>query len=196
MNKNNGLKNIVLWIVSIIIGFLCYRFIGLHIIDRIYYINNVYKGLFLCFCHIDLVYILLKCIFKIKLSYLEKMITMLMYFILMSLCFFDRINIGERIISLDPFAFIDSAYNDSVVLLFLNIAVFIPFYTVVKWLKQNLNDRMIFILFILCALSVEVLQYVTMRGMLDLADMILYTLGYGVGCLGYQAVMKFVKDSE
>jgi len=63
----------------------------------------------------------------------------------MSLCFFDRINIGERIISLDPFAFIDSAYNDSVVLLFLNIAVFIPFYTVVKWLKQNLNDRMIFI---------------------------------------------------
>ena len=40
MNKNNGLKNIVLWIVSIIIGFLCYRFIGLHIIDRIYYINN------------------------------------------------------------------------------------------------------------------------------------------------------------
>ena len=41
MNKNNGLKNIVLWIVSIIIGFLCYRFIGLHIIDRIYYINNL-----------------------------------------------------------------------------------------------------------------------------------------------------------
>ena len=111
-------------------------------------------------------------------------------------CFFDRINIGERIISLDPFAFIDSAYNDSVVLLFLNIAVFIPFYTVVKWLKQNLNDRMIFILFILCALSAEVLQCVTMRGMLDLADMILYTLGYGAGCLAYKTVMKFVKGSE
>ena len=121
---------------------------------------------------------------------------MLMYFILMSLCFFDRINIGERIISLDPFAFIDSAYNDSVVLLFLNIAVFIPFYTVVKWLKQNLNDRMIFILFVLCALSAEVLQCVTMRGMLDLADIILYTLGYGAGCLAYKTVMKFVKGSE
>ena len=55
---------------------------------------------------------------------------------------------------------------------------------------------MIFILFILCALSVEVLQYVTMRGMLDLADMILYTLGYGAGCLAYKTVMKFVKGSE
>lgn len=106
------------------------------------------------------------------------------------------VSISVKESSADPFAFIDSAYNDSVVLLFLNIAVFIPFYTVVKWLKQSLNDRMIFILFILCTLSVEVLQYVTMRGMLDLADIILYTLGYGAGCLAYKTVMKFVKDSE
>ena len=188
VKKNNFLKNSLMFLLSIPLGYSFYWFISLKVINAIYYIDTLSKGLFLCFCHIFLAYFLLKIIFNMKVYQYEKIILIISYFILMFLSFFDRVYLGDRIINLNPFDIINTIYNDGIMTLLLNIVIFCPFYTAMRWIKREANIKFTFILFFLFAISIEIVQYFTMSGIFDVIDIILYIIGYFIGVLIYKFI--------
>lgn len=189
INKNDLIKSIFIFLICIPLSYIFYWFVSLRIINIVYYIDTLPKGIFLYFCHIILFYFLTKVVFRIKLLNFEKIILILTYFIFLLLCFFDRVYIGERVINLNPFDLINTVYNNGIIVLLLNIAVFCPFYTAIKWINKNIKPRIAFIIFFLFALSIEIIQFFTMSGIFDVIDIALYVIGYYLGYLIYKFVL-------
>lgn len=186
MKKNFVTKNILIFIASIVIGYAFYWIVSMRIIDSLYYIDTELKGFFLYFCHVILFHLFFKTIFKIDIYYFEKIITSIAYFILMFLMFFDRVYIGARVLNLNPFDIINTIKETGIISLVLNILSFCPFYTLIKWLNKDMSHKTILFLFLVISIGVEFAQYITMSGILDIVDIILYVIGYFIGVKIYQ----------
>lgn len=111
------------------------------------------------------------------------------YFVLLYMVLFDRDTIDERLFS-------DGGYilkwmkliftNRTVFLnLFGNIALFVPMGIIFKQL--SLKPFIICILSLGLIITIEILQYITQKGIFDVLDIILNVLGIGIG---YMIVKK------
>lgn len=99
----------------------------------------------------------------------------------MYLTFFDRVELLESKINLNPFGIIDTLKEEGIFSMILNILIFVPFYTALKWLNLKMNNKGYFIIFIIFIFIIESLQYFTLRGFFDVSDIILYIGGYFIG---------------
>lgn len=147
LRKDVLLKNIILFFISMIISYIVYQFISMNMINAVYNIDSDLKGIFLYLCHVESLYLLLKIVTKLKIYKFEKIILVLSYFLLMMLMFFDRVDIGKRVFNLDVFDLIHTIKAVGVSSSVLNILIFIPFYTAMKWLQDGLHGRTICIVF-------------------------------------------------
>ena len=121
INNKDLIKSILIFLICISLSYIFYWFVSLRIINIVYYIDTLPKGIFLYFCHLILFYFLTKVVFRIKLLNFEKIILILTYFIFLLLCFFDRVYIGERVINLIPFDLINTIYNNGIIVLRCNV---------------------------------------------------------------------------
>lgn len=181
LRKDVLLKNIILFFISMIISYIVYQFISMNMINAVYNIDSDLKGIFLYLCHVESLYLLLKIVTKLKIYKFEKIILVLSYFLLMMLMFFDRVDIGKRVFNLDVFDLIHTIKAVGVSSSVLNILIFIPFYTAMKWLQDGLHGRTICIVFLLFSIGIETIQYITMCGIFDVVDIILYVIGFIIG---------------
>lgn len=180
-NKGLVLKNILIFIISAVIGFLFYWIVSMRIIDSLYYIDTDLKGFILYFSHVLFFYLFFKVIFKMDIYFFEKIIVSVVYFILMFMMFFDRVYIGRRIININPFDFINTMKDTGIITIVLNCLVFSPFYTSIKWILNKLDAKKIFIIFLVFSIGIEIVQYITMSGIFDVVDILLYVIGYFIG---------------
>lgn len=180
-DKKDYLISATILLICIPVAYLFYWFFGLPIINRFYYIDTIQKGVFLYSLHVMLFYLLIKVLTKIQIFYFEKIIIIISYFILMYLTFFDRVELLESKINLNPFGIIDTLKEEGIFSMILNILIFVPFYTALKWLHLKMNNKGYFITFIMFMFVIESLQYFTLRGFFDVSDIILYIGGYFIG---------------
>ena len=178
-DKKDYLISATILLIFIPVAYLFYWFFGLPIINRFYYIDTIQKGVFLYSLHVMLFYLFIKVLTKIQIFYFEKIIIIISYFILMYLTFFDRVELLESKINLNPFGIIDTLKEEGIFSMILNILIFVPFYTALKWLNLKMNNKGYFIIFII--FIIESLQYFTLRGFFDVSDIILYIGGYFIG---------------
>lgn len=189
-NKKNILNNVLFFIVSVPLGYLFYRFFSLGIINKIYYIDTVVKGLFLFLCHVFIMFLFLKILFKVSITNLEKKGIVITYWILMALAFFDRVHIGETIINLNPLDALETLKNNGISILLLNCMIFIPFFTSLKWTFKNISNKKAIVLFFIIAFSIELIQLIFKIGIFDINDVILYTTGFFIGIPVYNFIFK------
>lgn len=180
-DKKDYLISATILLIFIPVAYLFYWFFGLPIINRFYYIDTIQKGVFLYSLHVMLFYLFIKVLTKIQIFYFEKIIIIISYFILMYLTFFDRVELLESKINLNPFGIIDTLKEEGIFSMILNILIFVPFYTALKWLNLKMNNKGYFIIFIIFIFIIESLQYFTLRGFFDVSDIILYIGGYFIG---------------
>lgn len=184
------LKNIVIFIMSVFIGYLCYWKYSMEIINSLYNINNIFKGLFLYSCHILVFYFILKIIFKLHIYTFEKMLVSICYFMLLGVIFFDRVYLGSRILNLNVLDVIAVIKETGFISIILNILVFFPFYTIIKWNFIHLKSLSIFTMFLIFSFGVEIVQYITMSGIFDIVDIMLYVVGYFIGVGVYKILYR------
>lgn len=177
-------------LICIPIAYMFYWFFGLPIINRFYYIDTIQKGIFLYSLHVMFFYLFIKVLTKIQIFHFEKIIILISYFILMYLTFFDRIELLESKINLNPFGIVDTLKEEGFSSMILNILIFVPFYTALKWLSLKMNNKGYFMTFIMFMFVIESLQYLTLRGFFDVSDIILYMCGYFTG----KGIYKFLFD--
>lgn len=190
MNSSNKKEiglNFLLMAFSIIGGYLFYFFISMEIIIRIYHNLNNASGIFIYVCHIFIFFWILKVMFKLKITKWEQKIAAILYGILMYLAFFDRFDLGIREFNINPLDFLTS---QSIMTVILNIVIFLPFFTILKWLFNNNTNKNNFLIWIFISIFIETLQYITMRGIFDIADIVLYLVGYLIGIKLYEFFFK------
>lgn len=180
-NKKDYLISAAILLICIPIAYLFYWFFGLPVINRFYYIDTIQKGVFLYSLHVILFYLFIKVLTKIQIFHFEKIIILISYCILMYLTFFDRIELLESKINFNPFGIVDTFKEEGIFSIILNILIFVPFYTALKWLNLKMNNKGYFMIFIIFIFIIESLQYFTLRGFFDVSDIVLYTGGYIIG---------------
>ena len=153
----------------------------MELINPIYNINTITKGLFLIFCHIEIFYLFIKILFKLKIYMFEKILLISSYFLMMLVMFFDRIYLTERLLNFNIFEIINTMKESGLLITVLNILVFCPFYTAIKWIQKDLTFIKIFTIFMIFSISVEIIQYIMMWGIFDIIDIIFYTIGFFIG---------------
>ena len=72
----------------------------------------------------------------------------------------------------------------------LNIAIFLPFHTVLHWVLPNRRKAFYIVLTLFVAVGVEVVQIISGKGMFDLVDLNLYLIGYFCGYLLYERLLR------
>jgi glycopeptide antibiotics resistance protein len=189
------------FLVSLIISIALFLILSPVLFQLVVYLHPVVLGV-IFFCLVLAVFFLLLFIRKqtLHLPYSKIRILLLLYTIaLIILLFFRPIDQIYQSINLVPFSTIPfylsgkvngliSFYN-----LGANIGLFIPFGIFLK-----VKIRSIFPLFyipILFISLIELLQYFTMRGSLDIDDLILNVLGFFLGYLVYPFFTKIFKVS-
>lgn len=190
MNSSNKKElglNFLLMVFSIIGGYLFYYFISMDVIIRIYHNLNNASGIFIYACHIFFFFWILKVMFKLKITKWEQKIAAILYGILMYLAFFDRFDLGRREFNINPLDFLTT---QSIMTVILNIVIFLPFFTILKWLFNNNSNKNNFLIWIFISIFIETLQYITMRGIFDIADIVLYLVGYLIGIKLYEFFFK------
>ena len=178
--------NLLAFIASVIIGYVCYWFITMDLIDTLYNLNSTIKAIFLIICHAEAFYLLFKFMFKLEIYKFEKIILIISYLVLMLLMFFDRVHIGIRVYNLNVLDILDTIRYSGVSSTLLNILIFCPFYTVIKWINKDFTYKDIVIIFLIFSIGVEVIQFITMSGIFDIVDIILYMVGFLIGSKIYK----------
>lgn len=125
----------------------------MRIIDSLYNIDTELKGFILYFSHTLLFYLALKILFKMNIYFFEKIIICFFYFILMYLMFFDRVYIGERILNINPLDIISTIKNTGLLSTVLNVCIFIPFYTSIKWILNKIEFKEVLIIFLVFSIG-------------------------------------------
>ena len=89
-----------------------------------------------------------------------------------------------------------SMHKDFFMDLFGNIFLFIPFPLALIWLFSiKMTNIKIFILLVLTSASIEVLQFIFNKGVSDIDDIILNTIGGFLGLLGLHFSSKIKKSN-
>ena len=89
-----------------------------------------------------------------------------------------------------------SIHKDFFMDVFGNILMFIPFPFALVWLfSKKIAYPKIFCLIILTSLSIEIIQYLFNRGVSDIDDIILNTIGGGIGLIVFYHPIQFKRAS-
>lgn len=174
--KKEFLKNIILFFSAVISSYLFYYYVSMDLINQ-YYSLTEDRGLVLYGCHIIFFYLLLKLIFSVKITKLDKLLSVITYICILYMALFDRFDLGQRVINLNP---LDGLISQGIMQMILNIIVFFPFYTIQNWLG-HFTRKQYYIVFFICVIAFEFIQYLTMRGIADINDIILNAIGYMCG---------------
>lgn len=174
---NNKTIQAILYIISFVLGYLIYRYVSLGIIYSLYNLDSIGKALVLYLIHVGVLLLIFKYIFHIRLSRLEKYFFLILYLLLMFMVFFDRPELMERKMEWN----ILNSLEGNRMIHILNILIFIPFYPLTKWIFPQCGLKQIVFFFILFALCIEGIQWSSMRGIWDVLDLILYTIGFLLG---------------
>lgn len=129
--------------------------------------------------------------FFCKWSKVDKIIITVIYFFILSLVMLARINLGSRIFQWNPFAFITDYYdnkNGEFLIPLFNVIMFIPMVTILSFFINK--KKLVFFIGISIGIIFEVLQVMTMRGIFDLSDIILYLIGIMIGFYLYKYINK------
>lgn len=186
MKKINFLY-FALVVLSIVLGYGIYYNISMEFIGRFYFIDDV-RAIFLITCHALLIYSLLKFILYLKFNTTEKIILSIVYICVLYMALIDRFNIGRHVINFNLF---NSISEEGMMQMIMNIMLFMPFYTVQTWLsdyvfKIQCKFKIEMIIFFTFVIFVETIQFITMRGIFDILDIILNTIGYLSGIMLYR----------
>lgn len=168
--------NIFIGIASIVIAYVFYYFISMDLINQFYPVNEQ-RGFVLYICHVIFFYILMKLIVSVPIYKVDKVLAAFVYVCILYIALFDRITLAQRIINVNP---ISGFMDEGILQMVLNVIVFFPFYTMLKWFT-HFNKKQKFMMFILFVFLVEIMQYISMRGIFDITDILLNTIGYGCG---------------
>jgi glycopeptide antibiotics resistance protein len=188
-------------LISLIISIVLFLILSPFLIQLVVYLHQVVLGV-IFFCFVLIVFFVVLFIRKqsFHLPYSKIRILLLLYsialFILLFLRPSDQI---YQSINLVPFSTITfylygnvngliSFYN-----LAANIGLFIPFGIFLK-MKERTIFQLVYIPILFISL-IELLQYFTARGSLDIDDLILNVLGFFIGYLLYPFFTKIFKIS-
>lgn len=107
------------------------------------------------------------------------------YFILLYMVLFDRDTIDERLFSDGGYIlkWIKLVFTNQIVFLniFGNIALFVPMGILFKQL--SLKPIILFMISLGLIITIELLQYITQKGIFDVLDIVLNLLGVAIGYL-------------
>ena len=177
-----------LFLQSIVIAYFFYTSISLPLLGQLYLIDSEGKMLCLYLSHIVFFYLLFKVVLQLRVFQPEKRLALIVCVLLMYAAFFDRAGFDEiRRFNLDPFAVF--AYNNMETLM-LNIAIFLPFHTVLHWVMPRRRNAFYVALTLIVAIGVEAVQVISGKGMFDLVDLNLYLIGYCLGCILYERLLR------
>lgn len=177
-----------LFLLSIVTAYFFYTSISLPLLGQLYLIDSEGKMLCLYLSHIVFFYLLFKVVLQLRVFQPEKGMALIVYVLLMYAAFFDRAGYDViRRSNLDPFALF--AYNNMETIM-LNIAIFLPFHTVLHWVLPNRRKAFYIALTLFVAVGVEVVQIISGKGMFDLVDLNLYLIGYFCGYLLYERLLR------
>lgn len=185
-DKRNILLNVIGMILCIVLSYLFYYFISMDFINLFYSVNEV-NGFFLYLCHIAFFWYIYKTLFKLRITKVEKAIALIIYLFIMYIAFFDRFDLGRREINLNP---INDLSSSAIPIMVLNIAIFLPFYTILKWNFKSHTGKIDICICLIISIIIESIQYITMRGIFDIVDIIMYLLGYFLGKILYSFFFK------
>jgi glycopeptide antibiotics resistance protein len=188
-------------LISLIVSITLFLILSPVLIQLMDYLHPVVLGVIL-FCLFLGVFLLVLFIRKqtLHLPYSNVRILLLLYSIaLIILLFFRPNDQSYQSINLVPFSTISfylsgkvngliSFYN-----LAANIALFIPFGIFLK-MKERSIYQLLYIPFLVIS-SIELFQFFTARGSLDIDDLILNVLGFFIGYLVYPFFIKVFKVS-
>lgn len=182
------LKHIVIFLISCVISiFVCYNSFD-NIVFNVSQSNVVYIGMRI---------LLAFGIYNLTISFINKKIktyqintVMILYIMfILSLSFF-RGNYGHSsslstAINVNPLNIIkDFKNSDNTFLLIIgNIFVYIPIGIYFRYLNKIKNNKNLIIIFVLCIILIETIQYVFRMGVWDINDIILNTLGFSIGVI-------------
>lgn len=174
--KKQVYLNIFIGIASIVIAYIFYYFISMDLINQFYPVSEE-RGFVFYICHVIFFYILMKLIFSLPIYKLDKVLAAFIYVCILYIALFDRITLAQRIINVNP---IRGFLDEGMLQMVLNVIVFFPFYTILKWFA-HFTSKQNFVMFIIFVFLVEIVQYISMRGIFDITDIVLNTIGYGCG---------------
>lgn len=188
-NRKKICLNIAVILFSVVIGYLFYYYISMDMINQFYPVSEE-NGLVLYLCHIVFFLVLLKVIFGIEITKVDKVLSSIMYFTILYMAMFDRFELAERKINLNPF---QGFFDEGFIQMILNILVFIPFYSVLTWFL-TLDKTKSLLLFIVFVFLIESYQYISMTGIFDVTDILLNLVGYFCGIKVYDVLFDNEKD--
>lgn len=170
----------IIILIGIIIGYMIHYFVFCEIITRfIPYDSYIYKPtliLSLIFCIVGITTIMYVLINR-KISKILLIVIIITYFLLLALMLFGRFTV-ERIFIINPLLSLKELNNDEMLLQSaLNLGCFLP----LGWIFRKLERKRMIIVSVLLAFSLELIQVITMRGMFDIFDALLYILGMYIG---------------
>lgn len=179
--KNRVLYFFILLITSFI-SFIFYHYISMDVINIFYNVVD-YKGYLLYICHFIYFFLLIKILLNIKINKFDKMLFIIMYFMIAFIFLFDNENLYIRISNINPFNF---KYISGFYQLIINFFIFIPLYTIQNLINKRTKLFYNFIGFLIFSFIIEIYQYITLKGIFDIVDILSYTFGYILGIMFYK----------
>jgi len=127
----------------------------------------------------------------------------LIYIAILFMLLFMRSN-SSRSYNIIPFHTINNyLFSDDIIIrsfavsnLVGNIILFFPLGAYITLFNRNKSVRTNVIWVLIIGVVVEICQYILMRGVADIDDIILYLLGGGIGIMAYRTLLFFFKDAK
>lgn len=186
--KTIRFKNLILFLASIPLGILMNYYITS---DLLFYISIFSSGIYFIIIPVQIIFIyeIMKYFF-ISWNKYDKALIAVIYFSALIFMLFARTSLGERIFQWNPIGFINDLQNGSsreLLIPFFNVLMFIPMPIVCSFFCKDRKKVKCYCLIL--AVSIEVIQVATMRGMFDLSDIVLYIIGITIGF----PIMRFLE---
>lgn len=191
MNKNL-LKNIIVFVICLFITYIVfYNFVS-ELIKRLMPPSvSLYIGM-MVFVTIVL-YVFAISIINKKVKEIHITILAALYFSLVILLSFFKMTSNFYGLNLNPFSIITDFkeyFTHTLVLVIANAFLYFPLGAFVKFKIKHSNYSLL-IGFLLYVLVIETMQYILHRGIFDINDIILNTLGFIIGVWFSDFVIKF-----
>lgn len=174
-------KNILIYIISIVISFVLYRFVLINLIDQLPFYVGEYQFVYfiaIIFMLSVFVYIVMNALLNNQLDNISKRILWIQYFFVIVFLLFGR-NIGCRGIEFNLIDSIHAWCSDSysVVVSMANGFMFIP----MAYFFKEKTYRLSIPIFCCMAIVCELIQYIFSLGFFDVGDILLYIIGFIIG---------------
>lgn len=179
--KRKAMQSLIIFATSVIIAILLNYFFTKHILGRVGFVGAEYYIIALI---LQTVFIYEGILFFIRgWNINDKRLLSILYILITVVTLFFRSNHYIGGYDLNPLSFITNNmyYENSMYQIIVNIVLFMPFPIVVSFLTSK--NKVIFFSFLICSFSVEAIQFLTHRGIFDLGDIVLYTIGFSIGLI-------------